>query len=935
MRLVPFVILLFAVATAGAQPLVYEVTYRPAGPTFMVFQTPHFDVIYEAGYEREAAELAAQLERYMPSVIDLVGHQGRMRMPVILRGYDDTANGFVSVRPFRQEIDAAGIKGPVLTSRFASWMEAVAPHELVHALHADARPGGGIGSIVRPFAPDHARSINLGGPPGISEGIAVLFESSIREGAGRLNHPHFVMKFRAAMAGGHWSLARMLERSAFSVPFDRHYVGGAFYMEHLADAGDVDAFRRARRAFYRFPVLGYGVSMWWGNREPPFRTGAAIRDRWSHSERDRLLEDGPFDDPSRIISEAGMLIQSPRWLTDDELVVHARGYDTRPGFYRIHAETRSRSLVAHEGLSGEGTFDLDAAAGRLVFSRYDVDLLPTDAARAGVYQLDVDGRRASAIARRSRIHAPVALADGTLLGLRNEGQASSIVRIDAEGRVDQVSSEVMLFRQLAPRPGSGEVAVLANVAGNEGVLMGEVNDLDRTLEPWLFLDNMPIYDMAWSADGRFLVFTAAPGDVSNIYAIDVEDELIYQLTNARFGALQGSMSPDGERLAYVNYEHERYELALAPIRFDRVVEPARAGIPWPPARERFEMPETSRYRAAQFLAPRILSSVVIVDDETIGDDDLNLGPGLGLSLEGADPLLRWAYGGQVYYRKRSAWGSAGVSYGGIPLRPTMRVFREPSTVVARFADGETRRIGRERRGVGLDMSLPLTLDANVFATRLGLGFSAIYEQERLFDADNQTLQPSGMNGSYRDLISLRPSAYVMYRVHANTRDLAPNTGVVINSGSRFDVWDELGFPARALMSRLYVYLPILTSTNGSVRLDGGLLNQNARGGISTTLFLPRGYRSRYLGEGTFTRMGVEMLQPLAFVDDGSVLIPFFVHAVYGFLAAEHLHKVGGGATFGSVSGGLGFRVRVFHHTDLDLRWGVAARSSGLPRFVFR
>ena len=399
MRAVAFLFLLCAASSASAQTRVYDVTYRPAGSTFLVVQTPNFEVIYEAGYEREAAELAWQLERYLPTAADMIGHRGWMRMPVILRGYDDTANGFVSVRPFRQEIDAAGIKGPVITSQFGSWIEAVAPHELVHALHADTRHGGGIGSIIRPFAPDHARSINLGNPSGVSEGIAVRFESSIRDGAGRMSHPHFVMKFRAAMAEGRWSLARMLEPSHVSLPFDRHYVGGAFYIDHLADDGDVEAFRRARRAFYRFPFLGYGVSMWWGNREAPFRTGAAIRERWARTEQERLLTNGPFDEPTRIISEVGMMIQSPRWLSADELVVHARGYSTRAGFYRVDAESGWMRLIAHEGLSGEGTFHLDSSRGQIIFSRYDADVLPTDAARAGLPGLPGRTRRLLAVYR--------------------------------------------------------------------------------------------------------------------------------------------------------------------------------------------------------------------------------------------------------------------------------------------------------------------------------------------------------------------------------------------------------------------------------------------------------------------------------------------------------------------------------------------------------
>src|SRR5690625_7162729 len=118
----------------------------------------------------------------------------------------------------------------------------------------------------------------------------------------------------------------------------------------------------------------------------------------------------------------------------------------------------------------------------------------------------------------------------------------------------------------------------------------------------------------------------------------------------------------------------------------------------------------------------------------------------------------------------------------------------------------------------------------------------------------------------------------MYRVQANTRDLAPNTGVILSTGSRIDIWDELDAPARSVVSRLYVYLPMMPEPNTSISLDGGLLVQNARQDIRTALFLPRGYRNRYLGEGSFDRAGVEILQPPAFIEAVVRLFLVSIHA---------------------------------------------------------
>lgn len=937
MRHVLIVLALLLATSLQAQPLIYDVTYRSSVAEFLVLRSPNFDIIYQAGYEDEAAELARVLEQHMPPVSELVGHRGYLRMPVVLRGYNDNANGFVTVRPFKQEIDAVSIKGPGITSGFGSWIEAVGPHELVHALHADARPGGGIGTIIRPFAPDHARSINLAGPSGVSEGIAVWYESSHREGAGRLQHPLFIMKYRAAMAGRHWSLARMLERSSYTRPLDRHYIGGALYADDLAARDGFESFRRSRRMFYRLPFLGYGASMWWGNREAPYQTGARLREAWAAAERDRLATEGPFDVPEPLWSDPGTVIVAPRWLSSDAIIVHARGYALRPGFYRVQARSGTRDLLRHTGLAEETPFFVDPDEQQVLFSRYQPDVLPTGAALAGAFQLDLESGASRAVAPRSRVHGPVMLASGEVIALQNEGQLSRIVRVENDGSISDLGIEPGIFRQLAPRPATHDLAVLTNVNGQEGVMMVNPANPDGSLRPWLFLDEFPIYDISWSDDGRYLVFSGASSDVANVYAYDVEDEAILQLTNARFGAYHGALSPDNERLAYVHYRHERHELAVTPAHFERVVDVERiepvSGRELPPDTA---IEQAGPYRAARYLAPRLLSPVVIVDDDVLRSGEVSLGAGFGVSAEGVDPLNRWAYGGQAYYRKRSIWGSAGVSYGGWPVTPTVRAFREPTTVLARFDDGSTGRIGRERRGAGISMSLPLTLASNIFTTRAGIGLNASFEQERLFDDDGNTLRTPLQNSDWRDLATVRPSAFITYRVQSNLRDLAPNTGLVATAASRYDVWDELDRPARSLISRLFAYVPVLKDVNGTVQLDAGVLTQNARGGMETSLFLPRGFQNRYLGEGTFARAGLEVIQPLAFVDDGSVLLPFYLKATYGYAAVEGLRAIdGAGDEFGSLTVGLGMRARVFHVTDLDIRWGITIRSDAGIRQSWR
>ena len=162
----------------------YQPVPRPPGIRYQVLESEHFQIIFQQGAEPEAREAAAVLEYELPKAEAIAGHSRPMRMPVILNAYNDRSNGFVTTLPFRQEIETSSIKGQRLSARYTSWMQAVVPHELVHATHANSHAGFGVGSLLRLVSPDLARSLNLGLPPGLSEGAAVYHESTVQEGCG-------------------------------------------------------------------------------------------------------------------------------------------------------------------------------------------------------------------------------------------------------------------------------------------------------------------------------------------------------------------------------------------------------------------------------------------------------------------------------------------------------------------------------------------------------------------------------------------------------------------------------------------------------------------------------------------------------------------------------------------------------------------------------
>ena len=115
-------------------------------------------------------------------------------------------------------------------------------------------------------------------------------------------------------------------------------------------------------------------------------------------------------------------------------------------------------------------------------------------------------------------------------------------------------------------PTDETVAVLLNVGGRQGLFKASFDaDGVPTLEPWLLFDEATIHDACWSADGRYLLFSADPGGITNVYAYDRHTDRVLKLTNVAYGALEPSLSPDGRTLAFVAYQHEQYDLVQIPF----------------------------------------------------------------------------------------------------------------------------------------------------------------------------------------------------------------------------------------------------------------------------------------------------------------------------------------------------------------------------------
>lgn len=900
------------------QDVVYEPILRPPGSKYRVHKTKHFEIIFEEGSEVEAWQTALTLERMLPQAQDLSGLAGQMWMPVILNNSSDQSNGYVHTHPFRQEIEVPHIKGSRLGTRSDSWIEIVGTHELVHAAQAQASGPWGLGRVLYWLAPDAARSLNLSLPPGLNEGAAVYLESAGPHNAGRLNDARFQMQYRAAAASEDpWSLSQLFESSRYGFHANRHYIGGANFFDWQFERDQGFFFQKMRTQRYRYFTRLTGLDL----RKA---TGQELDSLLAEFRQDTTPEVNRIPKSSNLIAgSSGSMQRRPQWLNDSTLIVYRRGLNETPGFFTLDIES-GKLQRAHSVLLPEDAW-FSVADSVILYSRYVPDRHSTLASSADIFKYDVSKNEVVRLTRGARAHAPVQTPYG-IWALQNDGQRNTWIEVNADGSTQTIRgrSQADLI-QIAPSTHSN--AVLVRHDRLQGIYLADSNG---AFEPWIFMDDAAIREMSWSSDGRYLLFTADTGGITNVYCYDLETKRTTQLTDVLYGALDPILSGDNRTLIYVDYQHEHYDVVSAEFSPEEGQEVSLIPVnEVPEISSRLEVPEDflhESYRLGSRLRPRMVLPLGVWSADA---SEKSLGIGFGLGGYGSDPLRYLAYATEATIQSGRLWGRTEVSYALGKVIISLEAYNQPDAAIARVTRSVRQReftqditYGDQSMGVGITVALPLRFEANVRHTYARIFAGIRGERTRWFSLDDNPV-PS-LRNTGRSLAdwqgSTRVDTGISFAVglQQNTRDVWPNGGTVIGIFGRADVGREFGSRGTGLFMRVNQYLSVYQRLNTSLMVSASLLSQNSADVYNRGLVLPRG-QDMYVGAGTHIRAGAEVLQPVWYIQDGflDISVYFKVFYLYGFVQRVVVSPDSLGDWSAGI--GMGLQFRLLHYLDLEVR----------------
>ena len=558
-------LVLCSIVPAGAQAVRWEQA-----------ETEHFRFIYEPRDRAAVDELLTYCEPIYQRITGFF-HSYPKKIPVIIRGRIDAANGFTSFLPARIELYLTAPTDHFPGARTESWLKILLTHELTHYVHA-SMDRGFFFALSHLFGGDLSAATMFFLPGWMIEGPSTNLETRFTNG-GRGRNPLFEMYSKAPVEDGTlFSLEQAAYGSAFPPP-GRIYVSGYILVDYLLTTYGEDTFRRIMDAYLDFPFFGPWAAI---TKVTGKNASEIFADLKKHLEQKYAA--------SKSIA-SGTLITPRRpgdWVhpqpTDRGLYVYRGSPERYPALVRYDPADGSERVL-HPVV--DDTFSFSAAKdGRTVYltSMDQTWIDPADPQLVSdLYRLDVDAGSLRRITSGAHLWQPAVSSDGqSLIAVQGTGPYSRLVSVDERSgalRVLFSRSEGNVYTPVFS-PDGRRVAFTFNLRGFQDVYVADYQELTRgsaalddpglpvadvnaeAARPILGPDAFGEYFPSFLDDGSLVFSSDREGSLA-LYRADLGSEEVAKIQDDPVAAI--SAVRDGDSLLYSSYSADGWCLKRTPL----------------------------------------------------------------------------------------------------------------------------------------------------------------------------------------------------------------------------------------------------------------------------------------------------------------------------------------------------------------------------------
>lgn len=848
-----------------------------------IVKTDNFIIYYPAGHEALAQRVLSLCSEVHRDVTGFLGVTPR-RCPIVLNPGTDLFNGFMAPLPNRISLYEA----PLYTVRGfgpgSDILDLVFTHEYTHYAHITTRLGwyGVLAGILG----DGIAIANMVSPGWLVEGVTTNTETLFTDG-GRGRSPLFAGEMRSFTEGeGLWSLNAAAVSPPYAPPGSRIYLAGYAMVEYLNRTYGADAFARLGRYQAEHPLGGSSeaLSHVTGKDPDEFYRGF-LQDYLRHA---RLVREGAAAaglPEGRTVLAADDHLESYEehfWTERGTIIGFRRGHKKKNALVETNPEVPERLGETETG----SIASLNARRlpdGRLVLAEiFYHPLGEGEIDTTDLVVFDPQTRQRTRLTKDAHIYSAALSPDGTtFVATRKNGMWIDLVLLNADGGEIRplVSKTGMYFDAPCWSPDGRMIAAVVKSGRNADIVTVDpaTGEMQLLFASDVAEDNEPEF----SPDGKWLVFSSDRSTIWNIYAWNLEERKLFQLTSVPYVAGSPHLSRDGATLSYADTVRGVKQVRVLPFapRAGKAVEVAKAGAIAEPDLQRLQ-PEVALKSEEgiplEAYLPYIHIPYVNSDEE---------GLQAGLLLMGGDPVGINSYSANLLYGFESNRAGYDISLANRSFWPTLaaRIYDLPSEGDPLGGNAESywyREQGGElSAAVNL---LPRVTPAQVISTvRLGSRlrfFSSLDDEFDIADAKDRSTAVFGELS-----LSRMPDTA--------SRDMVPSWGQDLFLAYEKGL-SELGgeLPGYNAVFSFTQYVPSVFEHQG---LALQLVHQSQSGPLTYAkeLSIPRGYKE-FDEEGDLDRhknllLSAEYHFPLFYTDGGIGMYAFHSDLLKGSLFVDY------------------------------------------------
>ncbi len=544
----------------------YPLGLNPSDLKWKKIETDKVEVIFPENIEDQAQRVANLIDVLDDSSYYSLG-EDLIKTDIILQNQGVTSNGFVTVGPFRSEFYT---NGPQLNfSGNVNWMDLLTIHEYRHIQQfTNARKGvTKLGSILLGEYTWGLMS-GLALPRWFFEGDAVFTETYLTN-AGRGRTPEFENEYKALLLENQRFGYEKASATSLKNFVPNHYNLGYHMVAHVRQNYGDSIWEEVLSDAVKYEGLFYpfnkSLKKKTGMRSPAiYKTLLKELDsNWNQ----KMTETGAksyeaINSPKK--KRTFISYRNPRFLDDENIIAEKSGFNQIPTYVLMDKEGNEKNLFK-PGLYSDGNATLQIKKGYLVWSQNEFDPRWGNKDYSVIMLYDIKKKSKRQLTSKTRYFAPKIAPDGRKivaihsptdqnfeLHLIDITYGATYQKLQFDGNYQFSFPEWIDDNNIA-------VVVKQNSQNSIGIINVETGKLNF-LTP--FYENQLSYLVYHNG---IIYFQSYFNGTDNIYAFEINDKELFQVTNSKFGAIQPDINTSGEEILFSDYSWQGYNIVRSNI----------------------------------------------------------------------------------------------------------------------------------------------------------------------------------------------------------------------------------------------------------------------------------------------------------------------------------------------------------------------------------